>query len=64
MKIYKVVIILKRIWNPIDCQGHRVKFLGEGIRHALRCPCFIKSLLKYQLRWRGDNNKILAWLYL
>jgi hypothetical protein len=21
-------------------QGHRVKFLGEGIRHALRCPCF------------------------
>jgi hypothetical protein len=26
---------LKRIWNPIDCQGHRVKFLGEGIRHAL-----------------------------
>ena len=20
-------------------QGHRVKFLGEGIRHALRCPC-------------------------
>jgi hypothetical protein len=26
--------------NPIDYQGHRVKFLGEGIRHALRCPCF------------------------
>jgi hypothetical protein len=21
-------------------QGHRVKYLGEGIRHALRCPCF------------------------
>jgi hypothetical protein len=21
-------------------QGHRVKFLGEGIRHALRCPCY------------------------
>ena len=20
-------------------QGHQVKFLGEGIRHALRCPC-------------------------
>jgi hypothetical protein len=32
-------LVLKRIWNPIDFQGHRVKFLGEGIRHALRCPC-------------------------
>jgi len=21
-------------------QGHRVKFLGEGICHALHCPCF------------------------
>jgi hypothetical protein len=21
-------------------QGHPVKFLGEGICHALRCPCF------------------------
>ena len=21
-------------------QGHRVKFLGEGIRHALRYPCY------------------------
>ena len=20
-------------------QGHQVKFLGKGIRHALRCPC-------------------------
>jgi hypothetical protein len=30
------------IWNPIDFQGqsHRVKFLGKGIRHALRCPCY------------------------
>jgi len=25
-------------------QGHRVKFLGEGIRHALRCPCLIIKL--------------------
>ena len=32
--------ILKRIWNPIDFQGQGVKFLGEGIRHALRCPSF------------------------
>ena len=26
--------------NPIDFQGQRsrVKFLGKGIRHALRCP--------------------------
>jgi hypothetical protein len=30
-------LVLKRIWNPIDFQGHRVKLLGEGIRHALRC---------------------------
>jgi hypothetical protein len=22
-------------------QGHWVKFLGKGIRHALCCPCFI-----------------------
>jgi hypothetical protein len=26
--------------NPIDFQGHRVKFLGKGIRHALHCPCY------------------------
>jgi hypothetical protein len=25
----------------VKVQGQRVKFLGEGIRHALRCPCFI-----------------------
>jgi hypothetical protein len=35
-------LVLKRIWNPIDFQGHRVNFLGEGIHHALRCPCLIK----------------------
>jgi hypothetical protein len=29
-------LVLKRIWNPIDFQGQRVKFLGEGICHALR----------------------------
>jgi hypothetical protein len=34
-------LVLKRIWNPIEFQGHRVKFLGEGICHALRCPCFV-----------------------
>jgi len=22
-------------------QGHRVKFLDKGIRHALRCPCIV-----------------------
>jgi hypothetical protein len=26
-------------------QGHRVKFLGNGIHHALRCPC-LKSISK------------------
>jgi hypothetical protein len=25
-------------------QGHLVKFLGEGIRHALRCPCYKSKL--------------------
>ena len=33
-------LVLKRIWNPIDFQVHRVKYLGEGICHALHCPCF------------------------
>ena len=23
-------------------QGHQVKFLGEGIHHALRCPCYTR----------------------
>ena len=34
-------LVLKRIWNPIDFQGqgHQVKCLGEGIHHALHCPC-------------------------
>ena len=32
--------VLKRIWNPIDFQDHRIKFLGKGIRHALHCSCF------------------------
>jgi len=43
-----------RIWNPIDFQGHRSKvkvtvsiFLGEGIHHALRCPCIVIFLLFY-----------------
>ena len=31
------------MWNPIDFQGqgHRVKFLGEGIRHTLGCTCYL-----------------------
>ena len=33
-------LVLRRIWNPFDFQGQRVKFLGEGIRHALHCSCF------------------------
>ena len=35
---------LKRIWNPIDFQGQRSRsqglIFGEGIHHALRCPCY------------------------
>jgi len=23
----------------IKGKGHRVNFVGEGIRHSLRCPC-------------------------
>ena len=30
-------------------QGHRVKFLGEGIRHALRCPCFENVFCDWQI---------------
>ena len=40
-------LVLKRIWNPIDFQGHRVKYLGEGICHALHCPCLSLKLLTY-----------------
>ena len=43
-------LVLKRIWNPIDFQGHQVKFLGEGIRHTLRCTLFLSDLVKY-LTW-------------
>jgi hypothetical protein len=25
-------------------QGHRVYILGEGIRNALRCPCYILNM--------------------
>ena len=55
---------LKRIWNPINLQGqgHRVKFLGEGIRHALRCPCsslfydvFYEFLRKIPFRKRDSH---------
>jgi hypothetical protein len=42
-----IYLVLRWVWNPIDFQGQRsksnVKFLGEGIRHALRCPCSIFS---------------------
>ena len=36
-------LVLKRIRNPIDFQGqgHQVKFVDEGIRYALHCPCLI-----------------------
>ena len=38
-------LVLKRIWNlliyKVIGQGHQISFLGEGIWHALRCPCFI-----------------------
>jgi hypothetical protein len=36
-----------RRFNPfsVKCQGHLVKFLGEGIRHALRCPCSVLNFV-------------------
>jgi hypothetical protein len=30
-------------------QGHRVKFLGEGIRHALRCPCCVDCITRQNI---------------
>ena len=38
-------LVLERIWNPIDFQGHRVKLLGEGIR----TPRFVLPLLIVKL---------------
>jgi hypothetical protein len=35
-------------------QGHRVKFLGEGIRHALRCPCFLLLLIQIFINIRSE----------
>jgi hypothetical protein len=32
---YKTLILIFKVKG----QSHRVIFLGEGIRHALRCPC-------------------------
>ena len=69
-------LVLKRIWNPIDVQGHRskvkvtVKFLGEGIRHALRCPfifCFyfqrfknITQTSSILLFWQTNNTIVYS----
>jgi len=36
-------LVLKRIWNPVDFQGHRVKFLGEG--YATLCVALVYLLL-------------------
>jgi len=49
-------LVLKRIWNPIDFQGHQVKFLGKGICHALRCPCLNVIFVFY----RENKGKILV----
>jgi hypothetical protein len=69
-------LVLKRIWNPIDVQGHRskvkvtVKFLGEGIRHALCCPfifCFyfkrfknITQTSSILLFWQANNTIVFT----
>ena len=49
------ILSRKRIWNPSDFKGHRskAKFLGEGIRYALHCPCF--SYIPYEI-WLTDNK--------
>jgi hypothetical protein len=31
-----------------------VKFLGEGIRHALRCPCFLLLLIQIFINIRSE----------
>jgi hypothetical protein len=58
-------LVLTRIWNPIDFQGqgHRVKFLGEGLRHSLRCPCSLFGLDRFccimLVTYYYDHNDIL-----
>ena len=42
-------LILKRIWNPVDFLRSKVKFLGEGIHHALHCPCYVPYQSSKQL---------------
>ena len=41
----------KRIWNPIDFQGQRSRsqdlISRQGIRYALRCPCFYICLARF-----------------
>jgi hypothetical protein len=34
MDLHEILLFFK-----VKGQGHRVKFLGEGICQALRCPC-------------------------
>jgi hypothetical protein len=66
-------LVLMRVGNPIDWQGHRSKvkvtgsiFLGEGIRHALHCPCFncheendlyevVSTCLETLQQWQGGQ---------
>jgi len=51
-------LVLKKIWNPIDFQGqgHRVKFLGKGICHALRCPCFYLNSEAYIFKYNIEHE--------
>ena len=61
-------LVLKRIWNPIDFQGHRFKFLGKGIHHALCCPCWYwwncwPSLFKLSFLNQGTVKVGYPWFF-
>ena len=61
-------LVLRRVWNPIDFQGHgskvKLKCLGEGIRHALHCPCFITFVFRMEDMYQGPYAIILLHLFL
>ena len=38
-------MVLRRVWNPIDCQGHRVKFLPHNTEFA-KLPMGLVVLVK------------------
>ena len=46
-------LVLVKIWNSFDFQGHRVQLLDEGLRHVLHCLCVQLLWIKYC--WKYGN---------